>query len=199
MGTSGTIGFRINEEDYLTYNHFDSYPSDLGVNVLEELATIQKTHKWKGVILNITNITGVDSNAQPSSNDIIEYSRFGDPRVSAAMDNKEIHSWYQLLRNAQGTLVHYMNGTIKHFITENNFIKYSLFCEYGYIVNFDTKKLEFWKGAQTKPDPSNRYGQEGDDEGISTKYYPCKLMHEFDLDSLPSKKEFLKITEGEDE
>ncbi len=37
MGTRGAYGFRLNGRDIVTYNHFDSYPSNLGVNILREL------------------------------------------------------------------------------------------------------------------------------------------------------------------
>jgi len=39
-GTRGIIGFRLNSQDKLTYNHFDSYPDGLGVALLEEIRTV---------------------------------------------------------------------------------------------------------------------------------------------------------------
>ena len=30
MGTRGAYGFRINDKDKVTYNHFDSYPDGFG-------------------------------------------------------------------------------------------------------------------------------------------------------------------------
>ena len=35
-------------------------------------------------------------------------------------------------------------------INSNDFIKNSLFCEYGYIINLDNKSLEFWIGISKK-------------------------------------------------
>jgi hypothetical protein len=37
MGTRGTWGFVLDGEEKLTYNHFDSYPDCLGVEVLDAL------------------------------------------------------------------------------------------------------------------------------------------------------------------
>ena len=34
MGTPGAVGFRANKQDKVTYNHFDSYPSGLGSDVI---------------------------------------------------------------------------------------------------------------------------------------------------------------------
>ena len=35
MGTRGILGFRKNGLDKLAYNHFDSYPEELGANVVK--------------------------------------------------------------------------------------------------------------------------------------------------------------------
>lgn len=196
MGTRGTIGFRIDGKDYLTYNHYDSYPDGVGVDVLKEIKSI-----IGGVTLlcdierNIRSLIAVDSEDKPSSNDILEYSKFANPGVgNQGIDNKEINTWYQLLRHTQGTLGGYMLGVIKHMIMENDFIRDSLFCEHGYIVNFDSGMFEYWKGFQHESDPTNRYGQECDRD-----YYPCRLERVFDLGHLPTEEEFLEATKDEKE
>lgn len=195
MGTRGTIGFRIDGKDYLTYNHFDSYPDGLGVDVLDEIKGIFKNYSMDEIKNNITSLIPVDSDNSPSLEDAIKYRIFSNASVgNQGIDNKQIHTWYQLLREAQGTLGGYMSGVIKHIILENYFIKDSLFCEYGYIVNFDSGMFEVWKGFQHEPDPSNRYGQECDRD-----YYPCKLMYEFSLDDLPIEEVFLKTVLDEEE
>lgn len=38
MSTRGAYGFRIDGQDKITYNHFDSYPDSLGVNLLQWMA-----------------------------------------------------------------------------------------------------------------------------------------------------------------
>ena len=35
MGTRGIYGFRLNNTDKLTYNHYDSYPSSLGEDIYQ--------------------------------------------------------------------------------------------------------------------------------------------------------------------
>lgn len=37
MGTRGAYGFRFEGRDYLAYNHFDSYPSGLGVDIARDV------------------------------------------------------------------------------------------------------------------------------------------------------------------
>ena len=58
--------------------------------------------------------------------------------------------WYCLLRHAQGDLNVYKNG-LRYMIDNHDFIKDSLFCEYAYIINLDTKRLEFYVGFQKTP------------------------------------------------
>ena len=65
----------------------------------------------------------------------------------------------------------------------NDFIKDSLFCEYGYIINLDDEVLELWVGWQDKPDETNRYGTKKY-EGYSSDYYPCKLVATYPLNEI---------------
>lgn len=67
---------------------------------------------------------------------------------------------------------------------DNDFIKDSLFCEWGYIVNLDTECLEVWIGFQKQYQKGNRYGRKKNDEG----YYPCKLIAEIPFDDLRKDK-----------
>jgi len=62
----------------------------------------------------------------------------------------------------------------------HEFIKSSLYCEYAYIINLDTEKLEFYIGFQTEPDETNRYGK----TQMDTEYYPCKCIAEYPLSEI---------------
>lgn len=67
------------------------------------------------------------------------------------------------------------NGFLQHNIN-NKFIKNSLFCEYAYIINLDTMKLEFYIGYQKVPQIDNKFGIENIDG-----FYPCRLVFVFNL------------------
>jgi hypothetical protein len=69
-----------------------------------------------------------------------------------------------------------------------DFIKDSLMCEWAYIVNLDTNKLEVYKGFQDKPHEKGRYASTAHREG----YYPCALVAEFPLGRLPRFEAFLQ-------
>ena len=192
MSTRGAIGFHLKNKDYLTYNHSDSYPGGVGIDVLNEVCSIKN---WNPVKTFVSHLTLVDENEKPSQKELNFYADYASTDIS--IRNRE--TWYSLLRECQGILMHYMTGNIQHMIDSNNFIKDSLFCEWAYIINLDSMELEIWKGFQHELDPNNRYGQEiftivG--EAISKNtYYPCKLLLSFPLDNLPTRKDFLKWIE----
>lgn len=155
MSTRGVIGFRKNGKDKLSYEHYDSYPSSLGEDVLKvcKMTSVEAFHKAYDRIKFVTRETLT-------------------PEVK------------QLLMETSDMFKAYVDGEspLTFMVNNNDFIKSSLFCEWGYIVNLDNNTLEIWKGMQKRPTANNRYGQ--DKNGDS--YYPCKLVAEFPLDNLPS-------------
>jgi hypothetical protein len=177
MGTRGVYGFRFREQDKLTYCHFDSYPSYLGGLVLE---FIQKTpaEDMRGIFNRITLVKEDDPKDAPSEALQRKYQEYFDETVAGGRKT----DWYCLLRRAQGDLGVYARG-VRHMIDFNEFIKDSLFCEYGYIVNLDTEALEFWLGFQREPDPGCRYGTSRNGSG----YYPCQMAGALALGDIRGK------------
>ena len=41
MGTSGAIGFVVDGKEFVAYNHFDSYPENLGKEVVEFIRSLK--------------------------------------------------------------------------------------------------------------------------------------------------------------
>jgi hypothetical protein len=65
-----------------------------------------------------------------------------------------------------------------------DFIKDSLFCEWGYVINLDDEVLEVYRGFQTEPH-KNRYTDYVYESGGET-YYPCKLIKFLPLNDIPN-------------
>jgi hypothetical protein len=199
MGTRGLIGFRSKDKDYLTYNHFDSYPESLGVSILEELEAMDLDKLKKAV----NKLVLVNEDSKPTFEQRLDIAKeFWDLSVG----DQTPESWYCLMRNAQGQLMPYYSGKLKYMIDSHNFILDSLFCEWAYIVNLDTMKLEVWRGFQKEPQEGSRYVKDKTkDKLVAAKilpeeYYPCALVKEYPLKKLPSKEKFLKdLEEKEDE
>lgn len=191
MGTRGTYGFRKNGEDKLTYNHFDSYPDWLGRNVIEfcQNHSVEEINEIFDKIVMVNEKTD-----KPTTEQIKECveNGFVDLNVSTQSET----DWYCLLRNCQGDLECLAN-TKDHayMIDDGNFIKDSLFCEYGYIINLDEDVIEYYEGFQKKPQEWNRYGTTPNENG----YYPCKLVMVFPLNEIDDVDKNLKMMQyGED-
>lgn len=137
MGTRGAFGFRVNKQDKVTYNHFDSYPSGLGQDVLEYVAA-RTPQKLKAIA---SAIVMVNSDSKPNEEQIAECA----PWTNLDVSNQTVEDWYCLLRNSQGNLEAYENG-LKYMIDSQSFLLDSLFCEYAYIINLDENVLEFYSG-----------------------------------------------------
>jgi hypothetical protein len=184
MGTRGLVGFRVDETDFLSYQQFDSYPSGVGQQVLDEL----KELLYGGDTLvplkdQVRAIRLVKSEEEPTEEEQQKYMQYWE-NVSTGKD------WYSFLRECQGHIALWLKAGI--MIDSQSFIKDSLFCEWAYIVNLDTMKLEVYKGFQTTPTKNGRYKAR---KSSSWKpkydgdnfYYPCELIAEFEFTNLPDK------------
>ena len=169
MGTRGLWGFRKDNQDKLTYNHFDSYPSALGKTIQDFILK----HPIIDLKAIADRIIMVSEDKKPTNEQIKQCQKFADLSVS----NKDIHEWYCLLRNSQGDPKVYANG-LRFMIDSHDFIKDSLFCEWAYIINLDTQMLEIYEGFKKTPQ-NNRYKSE-----VKDGYANCKLLKEIPFDKL---------------
>ena len=161
MSTRGALGFRLNEKDYITYNHSDSYPDWLGRNVAEWAASVKDWDKVKEKVLNLKR---VNRDKQPGAHHRLALAEFHDPSVD---DGK---SWYSLLRDTQGNPDAVLRAGF--YIPNERFLKDSLYCEYAYIINLDTMELEAYVGYQKEKHNRGRYGRMRKTNG----YYPVALI-----------------------
>lgn len=170
MGTRGLYGIRKNGIDKTTYNHFDSYPSWLGANIVNFI----KKHSIEELNEFYERIILVNASSIPTDEQKANCAKYGS--VNLTVSKQSTDDWYCLLRYFQGDLEALYNVDVPYMIDDRDFIKDSLFCEYAYIINLDDNVLEFYEGFQHKPQVDNRYGTTA-----SNGYYPCKLMAEIPL------------------
>jgi hypothetical protein len=172
MGTRGIFGVRFNDVDKLTYNHFDSYPGGLGQATVDNIKRFESIDEMKQLA---KKLRMVSEDQKPTPLQIRALQKFADLNVSG----KSLNNWYCLLRQTQGDL----HTMLKcgYAINNKEFIKDSLFCEWGYIVNLDTEMLEVYRGFQEKDHDKGRYADHKTRDG----YYPCALVAEFPLNDLP--------------
>lgn len=191
MGTRGTCGFRVGRKDKLQYNHGDSYPDGLGNDLLKQLRAMSK-RGWDSVKAAAKTIRTVDPDSKPTAKDIKKYGH----KMNLDVGEQSPEDWYCLLRDLQGDL----DGCLGLGVMSDDggFILESLFCEWGYIVNLDSMKLEVYRGFQSEKHNRGRYAKKIDAKAmaeqkkiLSCTYYPCALLVEFDLTKLPTARAFL--------
>jgi hypothetical protein len=185
MGTRGAIGFRLDGQDKVTYNHFDSYPSGVGAELLTELCGIKN---WEAVKTAVRNITFIDQNEPPTEEQIELCAEFTDLGVG----DQSTSDWYCLLRGAQGSLAPYLTGKLPFMSDNHTFLLASVFCEYAYIVNLDDMTLEFYKGFNKDNKLAGRYASKSKAKGQgrlpTEEYFGVVLMEAMPLADLPKTK-----------
>lgn len=172
MGTRGAFGIHRNGKTKATYNHYDSYPSGLGEDIVRSIsqANVEKLNET------FDNIILVSSDSKPTQEQIDECISYWDSGVSTG-STKE---WYSLLREAQGDLDAYVANGLKYMIDRQDFLKDSLFCEWAYIIDLDSNVLEIYKGFQTESDLNRYYDKSLESE----EYKNCKLISSIELNDL---------------
>ena len=183
MSTRGTIGFRVSENDKVTYNHSDSYPTWLGIQVMSFILNTPESE-----LKDIANrIELVDEDSKPSSELIEAYRGYADTDVAT----QTLTDWYCLLRHTQGELEHYRNG-VRHMIDYSTFLHDSLFCEWAYIINLDTQELEIYKGFNKNKKGKGRYASKfiaPDRIGEKVEYYGVTLLTTMKLSDIRNMSE----------
>lgn len=170
MGTRGAYGFRINNIDKVTYNHYDSYPDELGRNVMKYISKTPLA-ALKEVA---AGIQLVERSSTPSQKLILKYKKYADLGVAEG----KYEDWYCLLRKAQGDLFAFHRG-LKHMPDYSEFLADSLFCEWAYILNLDTERLESYTGFNKNRSAKGRYASQSIER--NSGYYGVALLKEIAL------------------
>ena len=202
MGTRAAYGFRINNEDKLTYNHWDGYPSYLGGELTKQFANFINSPKTRlvkrdadGVYIdgdllcasqldvarkNVEALQLVSDDVPPTEEQKKQLEAYTNLEVNERTDD----TWYCLLRESQGSISDILNGKLLYMENGNDFIVDSLFCEWAYIFNFDTQRLEMYKGFNKASDPRlhGRYANIKEED--RTEYLGCSLFLEIDFSVL---------------
>jgi len=120
MGTRGLLGFIILGQRHAAYNHWDSYPDCLGMDIVKFISSLTP-EDYATMAHLVAGITWVDSESKPSP-ELQERYRdlgFSDTRVS----NQSLEDWYCLLRKTQGAaaLPAIQSGALKHMAESRKF------------------------------------------------------------------------------
>ena len=192
MGTRSSTGF-IHKEKYTgVYNQFDGYLGGVGKDVVKVLRALlrpdrdaedpKKSMQEKLAIMKerLSAVKAVTNETPPTEEEQRMYMEAGFCDLSVS--KRSPTDWYCLLRAVQGVawIEQAYLGKLHHILDGSDFPKDSVFCEYAYAINFDTDRLEIYKGFQKQPQEGNVFGTESDRD-----YFPCAKVIEFPLLDIP--------------
>ena len=161
MGTRGSYGFTNGKlaDDKVTYNHFDSYPDGLGAAIFNFLLG-ETPESLRDIAGSLRMVTEDDKPTDEQKQKCADAKTI-DTRVG----NQSPDDWYCLLRKRQGDLA--MHRDVGVMIDSRGFLYDSLFCEWAYVYNTETEKLEVYRGFNKDPDAAGRYArpERSDEDG----------------------------------
>lgn len=183
MSTRGIVGFRLYDKDYITYNHSDSYPSMLGESVAKFIRDAQAHMGLVEARVELLNLIP----AKDVTDDLWWDAHRHQQSYQSLFHGCEVkgHGLTEIL--ADGWMIDYA-----YYVND------SLFCEWGYIINLDTKRLEVYRGFQKKAKKlRGRYAEghkkpktwEGKDKGFPY-YFPISLVADIPFNALPPEGKF---------
>lgn len=194
MGTRGFVGVVVGEQVKIGYNHFDSYPEYLGAQVFDTVARWMSGGEVEKRVQQAQDLRLVQDEDRPTPEDRIRLGVYRKQGIG------EAGSWYELLRDTQGDLDATLDCGV--MIDAEDFPLDSLYCEWGYLIDFGRRKLEVYEGFQKASPTAGRWsGREALDDDryrrLGHNYYPVQRIVEFDLGALPGdKEEFLRVVKA---
>jgi hypothetical protein len=190
MGTRGFFGFVIDGVEKIAYNHFDSYPSGLGKEVLSwcwanRHALTCDIHRGEvgGPVDLARKLQVVDPNSSPTAEQIERLKGYANLNVGEQV----LDDWYALLRETQGKPAEILKAG--YMEDAGTFPQDSLYAEYGYLVDLDAQVFEAYRGFQDSPHDKGRFATREKQTYTGCEYWPCALVASWSLEELPSEDE----------
>lgn len=146
MSTRGFISIKHDNKIIGTYSHSGSYPTWLGVRMVEFI----QQNDLDAIAAKLDTVVTVDEDESPTAAQLENLKERGFwANVSTGAD------WYSALRNAQGNLAAYIEaGYIPRFDVQRFLDKGDCFIEYGYVVDLDERLLVIFEyGNEGAPMP----------------------------------------------
>lgn len=158
------------------YGQWDGYPEGAGCTVLEFLhkhATDLATFREK--VLKIPALSDEELRAVDQD---------------CERQKAELKTLYPHLTRdtGAGILEMIMEDKVPGLQLDLDFVNESLFCEWAYLIDLDTRVFEVYEGFQKAPHTQGRFAS---GPCVKPGYYPIALTASWPLDALPTEEEFL--------
>lgn len=128
MSTRGLVALKADGVTKTSYNHSDSYPSWLGVRVVEQVETLFATYTVDELKQKVAKLRMVKESGKPSAADRTKYAKYAQS-VSTGSD------WYATLRSLQGDVIGMLDEGI--MVDGSN----SGDWQYCYLIDLDAMEL----------------------------------------------------------
>lgn len=156
MGTRGIMGFTSGDQLVITYNHYDSYPESLGKTIFE-WAKQANFEEARGKLARIKLVDESDHPTKEQEEDL-RATGFTPQNVGLSQD------FYAWLQEAQGNPELALMRS--EYMTDGSAFAYDPgYIEWGYIVDFDKRTVEVYKGDTSLPQ-RGRFSGNGDQRGL---------------------------------
>ena len=129
------------------YNHWDSYPSGLGKDLIEQLIRLLEKYTIDELVELIDNLKIVNDDITPTEEEIEKLKKYSD--IGTMMNGKlfvklgtgKLTDWYCLLRKCQGSIETVIESGYAHAVSHPNMadaIEYSenSWTEFYYTLDF---------------------------------------------------------------
>ena len=203
MGTRHLIAVKADGEYKIAqYGQWDGYPSGQGSTAVEFLRNKTSREKLRKALKHCTFVT--DEQIQKYAKDM----GLGDWMTMEEADRwNAAHPFFSRDHGASVLSMVAKTAKPKHPVELRNSLQFaadSLFCEWAYVVDFDTNTFEVYKGFnQTPLKKSERFVGLPKSDSAGGKYHPVTLVKSFKLGRLPAPEGFVKaihkLTRSDDE
>lgn len=176
MGTRHLIAvYKDGKHRIAQYGQWDGYPEGQGRVVLEFLK--DEAAVWQLKTYRLRDDEGVRFLTED------EIEKIG-------LEKNPLEHRPQLSRNLGADILHLAAKVDNLALVDSiQFAADSLFCEWAYVIDFDTNVLEVYKGFN-KLEPEGRFKDFKTED--DSEYRPITLIKTYDLGNLPSLGQFVK-------
>ncbi len=201
MGTRHLIAICIDGKYPIAqYGQWDGYPEGQGVNILGAL------RKTKLIDLKNGALRAVPHTEETLRQVYIDLGIDPDSEWINMEDARKVNEAYPQLDRSMGAgIIDFVANSSDSYpvVLDLDFAQDSLFCEWAYVIDFDTNTFEVYKGFNHEPltEGERFYKSEYTPQPGhgGNQYYQVKLVATFDLRKLPSKAKFLEHFEEKEE
>lgn len=181
------------------YSQYDGYPEGQGNDILSFLngnLINQKEYGINQVVYNKDRFLHALDNCKFIEDEecLSLWKEAGEIYPNGSIPDKtynNMNNFYPQLKRDMGSYVlSYIQkkGGVK-LMNDLDFASDSLFCEWAYVIDYDINKFEVYKGFITEQHEGRfEYFQVSH---RNKEYYPVKLCSSWDLDNLPTEKDFI--------